>query len=170
VAGSLAPIPAALTTAPAGETADTAPPAKAFLGRLLAGLDFERTARAVDLINGILLVAAMLLAASIFFGLMVSLVGRLGGLNHISRAFILALIAVVLLVPWQVLGLSVLGVTWTADELLHWLPNKGVSFWNTAIFYLRFSGYWAAIALLVLLSQARTTRWSKSILRRLEII
>ena len=38
------------------------------------------------------------------------------------------------------------------------------------IFYLRFTGYWAAILLLVFLSQARSTLWSKSILRRLEII
>jgi len=137
---------------------------------LLPGLDFEHTARAVALLNGVLVVAAVLLAASIFFGLMVSLVGRLGGLNHISRAFILSLIAVVLLVPWQLLGLNVLGVTWTPEELAGWLPTKSASLWNMIFFYLRFTGYWAAVTLLVLLSQARSTRWSKSILHRLEII
>ena len=101
---------------------------------------------------------------------MVSLVGRLGGLNHISRAFILALIAAVLVIPWQLLGLNVLGVTWTPEELIRWLPSKGTSVGDTIIFYLCFSGYWAAITLLVVLSQARSTLWSKSILRRLEII
>jgi len=138
--------------------------------RVLGNLDFERLTRAVQLLNGILIVAGVLLAASIFFGLMVSLVGRLGGLNHVSRAFILALIAVVLLIPWQGLGLSVLGVTWTPDELAQWLPAKTATLSNTIIFYLRFTGYWAVVTLLFLLCQARSTRWSKSILHRLEII
>lgn len=137
---------------------------------LFGVLDFDRVARAVELLNGILVVAAALLAASIFFGLMVSLVGRLGGLNHVSRAFVLALIAFALLLPWQGLGLSVLGVTWTADELVKWLPAKSANLGNTIIFYLRFSGYWLAVVLLLVLSQARTRRWSQAILRRLEII
>jgi len=162
-------IPAA--PAPATATADKATPASSVPNPpFLPGFDFAHTARAVELLNGILIVAAVLLAASIFFGLMVSLVGRLGGLNHISRAFILALIAVVLLIPWQSLRLNVLGVTWTPDELAQWLPAKGVNIWSTIIFYLRFTGYWAAVLLLLLLSQARSTRWSKSILHRLEII
>ena len=54
--------------------------------------------------------------------------------------------------------------------LFRWLPTKGVDLWNTIIFYLRFTGYWAAVTLLLLLSQVRSTCWSKSILRRLEII
>ncbi len=163
--------PAAVTTPnPAGETAPADTGRGGFFQRLFAGLNYERVARTVELVNGILLVAAVLSAASIFFALMVSLVGRLGGLNHISRAFILSLIAAVLLIPWQLLGLNVLGVTWTPDELARWLPNKGTSLTDTIIFYLRFTGYWAAILLLVLLSQARSTLWSKSILRRLEII
>lgn len=158
--------PAAAESA-AGSPASTAAPA----GTALLGIvDFERVARAVALINGVLVVGGVLLAASIFFGLMVSLVGRLGGLNHISRAFILSLIAVALLIPWQVLGLSVFGVTWTPNELLQWLPAKDANLGNTIIFYLRFTGYWLAVVLLLLLSQARSTRWSKSILHRLEII
>lgn len=139
-------------------------------GVLFGFIDFDGVARAIELINGVLVVAAVLLTASIFFSLMVSLVGRLGGLNHISRAFVLSLIAVALLIPWQVLGLNVLGVTWTPDELARWLPAKSANIGNTVIFYLRFTGYWLAVVLLLLLSQARTTRWSKSILHRLEII
>jgi hypothetical protein len=133
-------------------------------------IDFDRVARTTELLNGVLVVVGALLAASIFFSLMVSLVGRLGGLNHISRAFVLALIAVALLVPWQIFGLNILGVTWTPQELAQWLPTKGDSLANTIIFYLRFTGYWLAVVLLLLLSQARTTRWSQAILHRLEII
>jgi hypothetical protein len=159
-------VPAA---APAAAGSPEAVPAAA-PEALFGVVDFDHTARAIELLNGVLLVAGVLLAASIFFGLMVSLVGRLGGLNHISRAFILALIAVALLVPWQVIGLSVVGATWTPAELVQWLPAKSDDLANTIIFYLRFTGYWLAVLLLLVLSQARTTRWTKSILHRLEII
>ena len=171
-AGSPAAVvtPAATTAEPAGQGAAADTAGKGFFAKLLPRLDYARVARAVELINGILIVTAVLLAASIFFGLMVSLVGRLGGINHISRAFILALIAVVLLVPWQIFGLNVLGVTWTPEELARWLTTKDTDIASRVIFYLRFTGYWAAVLLLLLLSQARSTRWSKAILRRLEII
>jgi hypothetical protein len=171
--GEASVAPAAVATPPAATAKPAAEKSTAVSGlvaRLMPSLDFDYTARVVELLNGVLLVAGILMAASTFFGLMVSLVGRLGGINHISRAFVLALITAVLLVPWQVLGLNVLGVTWTPAELVRWLPTKGTDLWNTVIFYLRFSGYWAAVTLLVLLAQIRSTCWSKSILRRLEII
>lgn len=170
VAPTTVATPTGQTATPATEPGTANTENRGLVGRLLPSLEFGYTARVVVLLNGILLVAGILLAASIFFGLLVSLVGRLGGINHISRAFILALITSVLLIPWQVLGLNVLGVTWTPQELLDWLPNKGVDLWNTIIFYLRFTGYWAAVTLLVVLAQFRSTCWSKSILRRLEII
>jgi hypothetical protein len=170
VAPATVATPSEQTANPAAETGTAHAASGGLMARLMPSLDFDYTARVVELLNGVLLVAGILLAASIFFGLMVSLVGRLGGINHISRAFVLALIAAVLLIPWQVLGLNVLGVTWTPRELLDWLPNKGTDLWNTVIFYLRFTGYWAAVTLLVLLTQVRSTCWSKSILRRLEII
>ena len=170
VAPTTVATPPGQTAAPAADTGTGRTPSRGLVAKLLPSLDFGYTARVVELLNGVLLVAGILLAASTFFGLMVSLVGRLGGINHISRAFVLALIAAVLLVPWQVLGLNVLGVTWTPAELVRWLPTKGADLWNTIIFYLRFSGYWAAVTLLVLLAQIRSTCWSKSILRRLEII
>ena len=171
---SLAPTPVSTppgqTANPAAETGTARAASGGLIAKLMPSLDFGYTARVVELLNGVLLVAGILLAASTFFGLMVSLVGRLGGINHISRAFVLALITAVLLIPWQMLGLNVLGVTWSPEDLLRWLPTKGTDLWNTVIFYLRFSGYWAAVTLLLLLSQIRSTCWSKSILRRLEII
>jgi hypothetical protein len=162
--------PPGQTASPATDTSTARAARGGLVGRLVPSLDFGYAARVVELLNGILLVAGILLPASMFFGLMVSLVGRLGGINHISRAFVLTLIAAVLLIPWQMLGLNVLGVTWSPEELLRWLPTKGTDLWSTIIFYLRFSGYWAAVTLLVLLAQIRSTCWSKSILRRLEII
>ncbi len=171
VSGPAAGSPGAVATPGVTPTGAVSRPGTAGTAGALFGIvDFDHVARVIELVNGVLVVAAVLLTASIFFSLMVSLVGRLGGLNHISRAFVLSLIAVALLIPWQVLGLNVLGVTWTPDELARWLPAKDANIGNTVIFYLRFTGYWLAVVLLLLLSQARTTRWSKSILHRLEII
>ncbi len=142
-----------------------------FMARLTEKLDFECLARTLWVIDGILMVATMLYCLTLFFGLMVSLVGRLGGINHISRAFILSVILLVLIIPWQhVLRSSVIGVIYTPEELVEWLTVKSESTASTIIYYLRFTGYWLIAMLLLLLSQARSMRWSNAILRRLEII
>jgi hypothetical protein len=165
-----AAVPAAQMLTETSKADKTATASASLVEGILARLDYGHIARAVELIDGILIVVAVLLVATTFFSLQVSLAGRLGGLNHISRAFILALIAVVVLIPWQRLGLSVPGVTWTPDELIRWQPTKTADLVSMVTFYLRFTGYWAAVVLLLLLSQARSIRWSKSIARRLEMI
>lgn len=140
-------------------------------GGLVGKLNFGHLARTIELTNGVLIVTAVLYSLMMFFSLMISLVGRLGGINHISRAFVLSLIMVVLIIPWQkVLGSSVVGVVWTSDELIRWLATKGENPWSLVVHYLRFTAYWLIVMLLLILSQLRSTRWSKAILRRLEII
>ena len=143
-----------------------------FIAGVLGGFDFDFLSRTIDLVNGILIVTAVLYALTMFFSLLVSLVGRLGGINHISRAFVLSLIMVVLIIPWQKLfGSNVVGVVWAPAELVQWLAVKGDSTVNMIIYYLRFVGYWFVVLLpLLMLSQVRSARWSKAILRRLEII
>jgi hypothetical protein len=137
----------------------------------LAKLKPEHTRRTVELVNGVLIVAAALYCLAMFFSLMVSLIGRLGGINQISRAFFLSLIMLVLVIPWQkLLGASVVGVVYTPTELADWLPTKASSMLNMALYYLRFSGYWLVVMLLLLMSQMRSARWTNAILRRLEII
>jgi hypothetical protein len=134
-------------------------------------VDFEYLARTIWIINGILIVVTMLYCLTLFFGLTVSLVGRLGGINHISRAFILSVIMLVLIIPWQsVLRSSVIGVVYTPGELVQWLAVKSDSTASAIIYYLRFTGYWLIVMLLLILSQTRSSRWSNAILRRLEII
>ncbi len=143
-----------------------------FIGGLVGGFDFAFLSRTIDLVNGILIVTAVLYALAMFFSLLVSLVGRLGGINHISRAFVLSLIMVVLIIPWQKLfGSNVVGVVWAPAELVQWLAAKDDSTANMIIYYLRFVGYWLVVLLpLLMLSQVRSARWSKAILRRLEIM
>ena len=167
-AASVAP-GAADPDAPAGTAAgtDSAEPSKGLFKRLT----FGHLARTIDLVDGILIVTAALYCMAMFFSLMVSLIGRLGGINHISRAFFLSLIMVVLVVPWQkLLDSSVIGVVYTPADLIAWFSSKGDSTLKMVLYYLRFAGYWLVVMLLLIMSQTRSARWTKAILRRLEII
>jgi len=103
--------------------------------------------------------------------LKVSLVGRLGGMNHISRAFFLSLVMLILLLPWQsIFGGVVLGAIYTPGELVEWCSAETSGILDIVLRYLRFTGYWLVILLLLIFSQLRSGRWTKTILRRLEVI
>lgn len=160
---------AADANTPAAEPAGTGP-AKSGRG-LFQKVTFSHLARMIDLVDGVLIVTAALYCMAMFFSLMVSLIGRLGGINHISRAFFLSLIMVVLVVPWQkLLDSSVIGVVYTPADLIAWFSSKDESVVRTVLYYLRFAGYWLVVLMMLIMSQARSARWTKSILRRLEII
>jgi hypothetical protein len=58
---------------------------------------FEYIALAIRLLNYILAMAAVLYCLTLLFSLKVSLLGRLGGINHIARAFFRSLLMLVLL-------------------------------------------------------------------------
>jgi hypothetical protein len=110
------------------------------------------------------------------FSLKVSLLGRLGGINHICRAFFLSLVFLVLLLPWQIpwrkfFAGGLFGAMYTPSELrssFAALKDSGI-FYKT-FYYLRFSGYWLIALLLLIFSYIRSCRWAKTILRRLEVI
>ncbi|MBN1509867.1 MAG: hypothetical protein JW955_23675 [Sedimentisphaerales bacterium] len=140
-------------------------------GQFLQKMNADYLSHTLELINGIMIVATVLYTLTLFFSLMVSLVGRLGGIRHISRAFFLSVILLVLVIPWQTVVQSRLpGVVYNLSELLDWMAIKNESLLNTILYYLRFSGYWLVFLLLLIVSQTRSGRWTKSILRRLEII
>lgn len=140
-------------------------------GSFLSAIQYEHVARTIELASGILLVTTVLYVLATFFSLMVSLIGRLGGINHISRAFILSLIMLVLIIPWQnIVGLNVPGLIYTPSELLTWMATKSEAMLSTVFYYLRFSGYFVVVFLLLIMSQIRSSRWAKAILKRLEII
>jgi len=168
--------PAVAVAPPAVADPNAAPvPGEADTGMFgfLGKLNFGHLARTIDVVDGILIVTAALYCMAMFFSLMVSLIGRLGGINHISRAFFLSLIMLVLVVPWQrLLESSVIGVIYTPSDLVTWFSAQAEndSIVRTILYYLRFTGYWMVVMLLVIMSQARSARWTKSILRRLEII
>ncbi len=157
----------ATTPAPEPETAD-----KSLIQNIVGDFDFELIGRVIGVASGILIVAGILFALSIFFCLMVSLVGRLGGISHISRAFILSLILAALIIPWQqpFEGSRVVGVAYGPLELSRWIGTKTDGAPSLVFYYLRFTGLWLVAVMLLIMSQIRSSSWSKSILRRLEII
>jgi hypothetical protein len=141
-------------------------PEKAFLG-----ITFIHVVRCIQLANGVLLVSALLYWLTQVFTLLISLVGRLGGMNHVSRAFFLSLVVLVLVIPWQYLGQSVLlGATFSVQELTRGLAEHSAGFTARTLYYLRFSGYPLVVLVLLVFAHLRSIRWAKTILRRLEII
>lgn len=140
-------------------------------GNFLSNLTFEQLAYLIRVLNAVLILTATLYCLTMLFGLKVSMHGRLGGINHISRAFFLSLILLILLLPWQVVfGNMVIGAIFTPDELAQWCSKDAEGIFGLVLYYLRFAGFGALIFLLLMFSQIRSIRWAKAILRRLEII
>ena len=132
---------------------------------------FSQLAMVIRIVNAILVLTGVLYCLTILLALKVSLVGRLGGINHICRAFFLSMIMLFLLLPWQrVFGGVVIGAIYSPCELLKWCSAQSSEIFCIVLRYLRFTGYWLLILLLLIFSQLRSGRWTKTILRRLEVI
>lgn len=128
-------------------------------------------ARFIEIANAITLLACLIYWLTIGSTLMISIVGRLGGMNHISRAFLISLVALVLLVPWQqVLGPIVLGGLFGAEEFFASVKLYPKGIYQQVLYYLRFSLY--PVVLIVMLGRAqwRCARWTRLVLQRLEIL
>ena len=151
--------------------AEQSEPAEAEMDDSWFGITFKHLAMGIRVANAILVLAGLLYCLTILLSLKISLVGRLGGMNHISRAFFLSLVMLILLLPWQrVFGGVVLGAIYSPCELVKWSSVENPGIFGIILYYLRFSGYWLLILLLLIFSQLRSGRWTKSILRRLEVI
>ncbi len=147
---------------------DAAP--KSVLNVVLHKVTSRRFCWGLCIVNAILIFSACLYVLTILFCLKVSIVGRLGGLSHISRAFFLALFMFVLLLPWQrIFGCTVVGAIYTPGELVHCYSAERADLLDKVLYYLRFSGYWLLIFLLLILTQMRTCRWTRAILHRLGV-
>jgi hypothetical protein len=137
----------------------------------LFGITFKHLAMGIRVVNAILILIAILYCLTILFALKISLVGRLGGINHICRAFFLSLIMMLLLLPWQRIFCGVIiGAIYTPCEMMKWISAGIGTIFDVILFYLRFCGFWLLILLLLICSQLRSGRWTKTILRRLEVI
>jgi hypothetical protein len=127
------------------------------------------TIRAID---AVVIMAAALYCLTILFALKISMVGRLGGINHISRAFFWSLILLALIVPWQVvLGWGLFGVTFEPGELLKRINEyESTTIFVKGLYWFRYVVVWAIALLCLVFAQIRSARWSKATLKRLEVI
>lgn len=126
----------------------------------------------VAVCNFIILTAVMLYSLSLLICLKISLAGRLGGINHVTRAFFVSLFLLVIVVPWQVVLPKVLiGSVWLPGELLcgGWAKTDTSIFWKVML-YLRFCGLWLVAVWLLLLTQIRSAKWARATLRRLGVV
>jgi hypothetical protein len=135
---------------------------------------FEYVAWGMRMLNAILIFSMLMYAGTILFSLKVSLVGRLGGINHITRAFFLALLALVITLPWQKMFGNILpGLVYTPGELVldhNRIEQPGVPVFQIGLYYFRYCGLWVIVMALVIMSQLRTNRWAKATMRRLGVL
>jgi len=133
---------------------------------------FNRLSWLIRFFDFVLILTAVLYCLTMLFSLKVSLLGRLGGINHIARAFFLSLTFAVLLMPWQTFFPGVVvGAMYTPAELQSACAEaNNYNIFATILHYLRFTGYWLLVLLLLIFAQLRGSRWAKAILRRLEVI
>lgn len=139
--------------------------------KVLSGITPIHLDRALGLINSVTFLVAVLFCLTLMFSMLITIVSRLGGIRHISRAFFLSMIVLIFLVPWHaVLECSVLGVLFNQEDMVQSMAVKSDSLYATILHYARFCGYWVVALLMMLITQARLGRWSRAMFRRLEII
>jgi len=163
-------------TAQPDESAGTAAPAQTDINQTKPGTQFafncSHIATLIWACNFILIIAATLYCFILLVSIKISLVGRLGGMNHICRAFILSLFGLVLLFPWQRLFAGVVaGTVYTPAELLCTAaPTAEDTVVSQVLWYLRFLVLWLVTLLLFVFAQVRSARWAGATLRRLGLI
>lgn len=126
----------------------------------------------ICIFNFLLLFSAVLYCLTLLITLKISLVSRLGGISHISRAFFISLFLLVFLFPWQSIAPGILiGAIYLPKELLCFYPMKASAskFWIVLMF-LRFAGLWLLVVWLLLWSWLRSGKWYRATQRRLGIV
>jgi len=135
------------------------------LSILTFDITFELLTSIIRLTNVILVFTSVLYGLTMYFSLGVSFKVRLGGLGHICKALYFSLIIIVLLLPWQIFfGPIALGAIYTPQELVSRCTADISDTFGMVLFYLRFSGYWALVMLLLFMAQLRSARWTKTVL------
>jgi len=127
----------------------------------------------LEVSNFIMIFSAVIYCLCLLIGMKLALVGRLGGLADSAKAFFLALVAMVLIVPWQ--GLfhsSIAGTLFAYDELI----NQYIQIRETSglagyvLYYGRFTGFWLLTMVLLVLAQWRSHKAAQAIGERLSAV
>jgi len=135
-------------------------------------ISFTYLSRLIKLCNFLLIVCSVVYSLTLLFCMKVSLVGRLGGIRHITKAVFVSFLMVVLIMPWQLLFKDVIwGAIYTPAELLDaWKNFDQTAVLAAAKMFLRFTGLWLIVVILLFWAQLKSMRWSKNTLKRLGII
>lgn len=138
---------------------------------IVAKITPEQLSLAIRMVNFVLILSAILYCLTMLSLLKISLTGRLGGINHIARAFFFSLIILVLILPWQRFFPGVVaGVIYTPEELSNACASQTTDMLGDIMLYLRYVVFWALTVLLLICAQSRSRRWAKNTLRRLEVV
>ena len=125
----------------------------------------------VKICNYLLIFASVLYSLILLMSIKISITGRMGGITHISKAFIFSLYAIIFLLPWQQLFPHILvGAIYTPAELFGCNISGDTSIPMVMLFYLRFTGMWLIVFLMFFCAQLRSGKWTKTILRRLGML
>jgi len=135
-------------------------------------IKFAHVAWTIRVCNYLLAVSTIIYSLTLLFAMKISLVGRLGGISHITKAVFVSFLVVVLILPWQLMFKPVLfGVIYTPAELLAAWENFNTSSTGAiGLMVMRFSLLWLIVTLLLINAQMRSMRWSKNTLKRLGIV
>ena len=136
-------------------------------------IKFEHIAWLIRVCNYVLIFAAVLYCLTLLFCLKISLLGRLGGINHISRAFLLSLVVVLFVLPWQkFFGGIVTGADLFTRRTVECTCELSAAMISRviALYYLRFCGLWVFALIMLILAHSRSIRWAKATLRRLGVM
>lgn len=139
---------------------------------LIREVDSSNLSLFITFTNTILILGSVLYCLILLASVQIAISGRLGGINHICRAFFLSLVFVVLLLPWQKIfaGLAV-GAAYGPQELLSsCIAVQSGGTFDQILHYLRFFILWLVALCLLIFAQVRSMRWAKAILRRLDVI
>jgi len=158
-------------TSDSNSTEQAAPAGKTEFVKVLH-IKFQHIAWLIRVCDYVLVFVAALYCLTLLFCLKISLMGRLGGINHISRAFLLSLVVLVLVMPWQrFFGGIAAGAIYAPKELIDAHSQiQGSTIIDIALYYLRFCGLWVVVMAVLIFSQVRSIRWAKATLRRLGVI
>jgi hypothetical protein len=135
-------------------------------------IEFSQLSRVIRVCNYLLVVSSILYSLTLLFAMKVSLVGRLGGISHITKATFLSFVVVIFILPWQLLFKTVgFGLIYTPSELLEaWDNFEGASVPDVSLMFFRFSVFWLIVVVLLISAQWRSMCWSRNTLRRLGIV
>ena len=135
-------------------------------------ITFSQLSWVIKACNFLLIVGSIMYSLSLLFAMKVSLVGRLGGIRHITKAVFVSFWIVVIILPWQLFFKGIVcGAIYTPAELLGaWQNFDRTNIFASVVMFLRFTGLWLVIVILLFWAHIKSMRWSKNTLKRLGIV